>query len=283
MIHPRRSLRNLSFTLNGYIGRKISIDGPQKVTILLTYYHPARMIHIDDVVRNFLSCTFVDKIVITNHNPDVKIQDKVKLRNERLILINQDIRRGNGYRWRVANTIQADYFIVIDDDVLLFPSQVRELFQHLLSEPEIPHGFAGQILLENDEFEFRERENAEIDYLCELYAVTGTQVKRYAEIECLLSDEDKTLADYVERFADHIVISQTTAHNPKIHKVNRLLRSETFKTIGIATHKDDQFKDGVLKVCRAVKRIRMQSLPDKQNSAALIEFENQHDYSQVTT
>lgn len=260
MINPRRRLRYFLLTLNGYVGGATTMDVPQKVTVLLTYYHPARMNRINSVVRNFLKCTFVEKIVITNHNPDIKIEDKLNVSDDRLICINQGVRRGNGYRWRVANTIDAEYFIVIDDDVLLFPSQLKKLFQHLLANPAIPHGYAGQIHLENNQFEYREREDVEIDYLCELYAVSRAHVKRYAEIERLISEQDKTLAGFVERFADHIVISQTTAYSPKIHKINRLLRSETFKTVGVATHKDDEFEAGVLRVCEAVKKIKMQSI-----------------------
>ena len=259
MINPRRRIRQALLTLNGYIGRTLSLDTPHKVTVLLTYYHPERMNHIDSLVRNFLKCTFVEKIVITNHNPNIKIEKKINVRNDRLICINQDVRRGNGYRWRVANTLDGEYFIVIDDDVLLFPDQLKMLFQHLISEPAIPHGYTGQLHLRNDDFEYHERENIEVDYLCELYAVSKYHVKRYAEIERILSDQETALVDFVERFADHIVISQTTAHNPKIHKISRLLRSETFKTPGIATHKDEHFEDSVLKVCRAVRKIKLQA------------------------
>lgn len=262
MIHPYRRIRQALWLLNGYIGRTESIDTPQKVTILLTYYHPSRMNRIDSQVRNFLKCTFVEKIVITNHNPDVKIEEKIKIRDDRLIWSNQEVRRGNGYRWRIANTLDGKYFIVIDDDVQLFPSQLKSLFQYLISEPEIPHGFSGQLLLSDDKFWYRERENIEVDYLCELYAVTQHHIKRYAELVQLIFEEDKTLSDFVERFADHIVISQTTSYNPKIHKISRPLRSETFKTPGIATHKDEHFEENVIKVCRAVKKLKLQTYAD---------------------
>jgi hypothetical protein len=260
MINPRRRIRHALLTINGYIGKAVSVASPQKVTILLTFYHAARMNHIDSQVRNFLKCTFVDQIVITNHNPNIKIEDKINVRDDRLICINQVVRRGNGHRWRVANTLDGEYFIVIDDDVLLFPDQLKILFQHLISEPAIPHGFTGQIHGKNDVFEYRERENIEVDYLCELYAVSKYHVQQYAEIERIVSEQDKTLAEFVERFADHIVISQTTDHRPKIHAISRLLRSETFNTPGIATHKDDEFEASVLRVCRAVKRIKKQLL-----------------------
>jgi len=32
----------------------------------------------------------------------------------------------------------------IDDDVFLYPTQVKQLFQHLIAHPEIPHGYQGE-------------------------------------------------------------------------------------------------------------------------------------------
>ncbi len=64
-----RKLKYVLWTLNGYVGRTVSAHAPQKVTVLITYYHPARMQHIEPQVRNILKCTFVDKLVISNHNP----------------------------------------------------------------------------------------------------------------------------------------------------------------------------------------------------------------------
>ncbi len=259
MIHPRRKIRYALFTLNGYLGRNLTLDSSHKVTILLTYYHPSRMNYIGAQVRNFLKCDFVDKIVITNHNPDIKIEDKINIKDDRLICLNQNVRRGNGYRWRVANTIDADHFILLDDDIQLSPEQLKKLFQKLIAEPTVPHGYSGQLHLPDDKFEFHESENVEVDYLCELYAVTRNHVKRYAQIEQLLAEEDKNLLDYVERFADHIVISQSGAQRPRIHEVSSLLRNDTFKTPGVATHKNEEFEKGVLQVCTAVKRIKIQS------------------------
>lgn len=75
----------------------------------------------------------------------------------------------------------------------------------------------------------------------------------------LLFKQDKTLYDFVERSTDYIVISQTAAQNPKIHKIDRLLRGETFNTPGIAIHKNDDFEEGVIKVCRTVKGMQAQT------------------------
>ncbi len=177
-----------------------------------------------------------------------------------MVYINQPARRACGYRWQIANALDAEYLVVVDDDILLFPSQLKALFQHLILAPQVPHGFSGTVYVGNDQFEFRQRENIEVHYLCEVYAVTKDHVEKYFEMERLIVERDETLRDTVERYGDFIVISQTGAQNPKIHKVSRLFRANTFKTPGVANHKDEEFDSSILQVSRAVERIRSQRL-----------------------
>ncbi len=93
-----RKIRYALWALNGYVGRTVSLNIPQKVTVLITYYHPARMEHMEPQIRNILKCNFVDKLIVSNHNPDIYIQDKIKIKDKRLVFINQNVRRGCGYR-----------------------------------------------------------------------------------------------------------------------------------------------------------------------------------------
>jgi hypothetical protein len=227
-----RKVRFAQWTLNGYFGRTLSLKIPQKLTVLITYYQPVRMKHIGPQLRNILKCNFVEKVLVSNHNPDVRIEDKVHVRDNRVVCINQDIARPCGYRWRIANLLEAEYLVAVDDGILLFPSQLKALFQYLISEPDIPHGVSGMLHLENDEFQFREREDIDVDYLCEVYAVTKKHVERYFDTVCSLVDHDEALPATIERLGDFIVISQTGARNPRIHNVGRLFRSDTFKTQG---------------------------------------------------
>jgi len=256
----KHKLRWVLWTLSGYFGATVKLDVPQKVVVLITYYHPARMNHISIQVRNILKCDFVEKVVISNHNPDIKIEDKISFTDKRLMYINQNIRRSCGYRWRIANDLQADYLIVIDDDILPFPSQLKMLFQQQLLAPEVPHGFSGMLHLEKDELQYREREDIDVHYLCEVYAVTRKQVKNYFIMEKLIGIQDKNLPDTVERLGDFIVISQTAEQNPRIHNAGRLFRNDTFKTPGIANHKDEKFRYHTLAVSRAVKEVQSQGL-----------------------
>jgi hypothetical protein len=248
-------VKYILWTWNGYISRHLTINTPHKVTVLITYYNPIRMTHINNQIRNLLKCDFVEKVIVSNHNPEIKIEERVTINNKRLFCINQNIRRGCGYRWQIAKTISTEFIISIDDDILLFPSQLKELFQHLVREPESPHGFSGFILLGNGDLQYRERENLVVNYLCEVYAVTKKQVERYFEMERLMAERDRSLVGLLESYHDFIVISQTGSQNPKIHKVGTIFRSETFMTPGVALHKEKQWESSVLVVARAVQEV----------------------------
>jgi len=250
--------KNVLWMLNGHFGHLVSLETPEKVTVLITYFNPLRMKKINHQVRNILKCTFVEKVIISNHNSDVHINEILKIDDKRLAIISQDQNRACGYRWRVAKNLDAKYLVVIDDDILLFPYQLGSLCENLFHEPEIPHGFSGMVKLANGDFQYRERENIEVDYLCEVYGLTQDHVCRYFELENILAREDSTLPEAIEYLGDFIVISKTGPHNSKIHNVGKLLRSETFKTPGLANHKKQEFAAILVRVSQAVENIQPQ-------------------------
>jgi hypothetical protein len=250
------SLGHGLWVLNGYLGRPISLGVPHKVTVLITYYNQVRMKHINPQLRSLLKCAFVDQVIVSNHNPEVKINDLINIRDNRLSILNQNVRRSCGYRWQIAKELESEYFVVIDDDILLFPSQLKGLFECLISEPKVPHGFSGMIHMKDGNFQYRERENIDVHYLCEVYAVTKTHIARYFEMQGILAKQDESLPDAVERLGDFILISQTGTQNPKIHKVGRIIKSETFKAPGVANHKDKEFAFVLSDVSQAVDNIQ---------------------------
>jgi hypothetical protein len=217
------------------------------------------MKNIDHQLRNILKCTFVESVIVSNHNPDVRIEDLVSVKDRRVITLNQDVKRACGYRWRIARQLAFEYLVMIDDDILLFPNQLRILCRSLFAEPETPHGFSGMVHLQNGKFDYRERENREVDFLCEVYGVSRVHVERYFELEGLLAKIDQTFPDDVERLGDFIVISQTGVVRPKIHNSGKLLRSKTYTMPGVANHKDDEFDVVLVRVSQAVEKIHQQT------------------------
>jgi len=252
-----RAAKYALWSLNSHIGRTVSLDMPHRAVVVITYYDPARMNHIDPQVRNVLKCDFVEQVVISNHNPDIKIEEKVGIRNDRLVCLDQSSRRACGFRWRLIRSLGADYVISIDDDIFLFPQQLKTLFQSLIREPEVPHGFSGFVRLPDDSLQYVERTNMAVHYLCEIYAVTREHLKRYFEMERLLGDDDHTLPAAVERYGDFVLISQTGTRNPKIQNAGGIFRSDTFKTAGVALHKDVEWGAYVEKVARGVEAIQL--------------------------
>ena len=161
------------WVIYGYWGWKCGQGISKKVTVLITYYNPARLKHMNHQIRNLLKCAFVEQIVISNHNPAFKIEAHVTISDPRLAFVNQAVRRGCGYRWLVADGFSPQYLIVMDDDILLFPWQVEKLFSALVAEPEIPHGFAGMVQQPDGFLDYQQKQERRVDYICEIYAITG--------------------------------------------------------------------------------------------------------------
>jgi hypothetical protein len=177
----RKILRKIKYylwALNGFWGLRSRTDTSQKATILFTYFSPVRMKHINHQLRNIFKCDFVGQVIISNHNPDVDIASLIKVMDERIKVVNQNVRRGCGHRWLVANEFSPEYLIVVDDDVLIFPGQLKKLFEALVTEPEMPHGFAGMVQHSDGYLEYRQEEERSLDYICEIYALTGAEPQR---------------------------------------------------------------------------------------------------------
>jgi len=247
-------LKTLLWVFSGTLGRQVSIESPQKLTVLITYFNPVRMKKINHQIRNILKCTFVERIIISNHNPKIHIHDKVKIKDDRLVMLNQPVQRGCGFRWHVAYEFDPEYLIVIDDDFFLFPSQLTSLFNYLLAEPGIPHGLSGMCYLSDGNFEFRDKEDLEVDFLCEIYAVTKSQLHYYMEIYDQISSDDE-IARIMDATADFMIISQTGLSKPKIHHVGRLFRDETFQMEGVALHKNQMFDKHIAQAFDVIRKL----------------------------
>jgi hypothetical protein len=242
------------WALNGIIGLKLQIKMHQKATVLFTYYNPVRMKHVNHQLRNVLKCDFVGQVIISNHNPDIDISSMIRVRNPHINIINQKVRRGCGYRWLVANDFSPEYLIVVDDDVLIFPWQLKQLFEALIAEPEIPHGFAGMVQHTDGSLEYRQEEERSLDYICEIYAITGEHLKRYVELRTEVL-RDESLTDMVESAADFMIVSRSGSYNPKIHDAGRLFRCPTYNETSVAVHKNNDFDSSMMGVARALNAL----------------------------
>jgi hypothetical protein len=123
-------------------GPRVAIAGPEKATVILLNYRRVR--NLEPMVRSLLLCDFVEKVLVSNNNPEYRIADWIRLKDERIHLVDQPRRTVSSIRFRIACEEPGPYFLAIDDDVFLYPHQVKRLFEELLARPSSPHGIQGE-------------------------------------------------------------------------------------------------------------------------------------------
>lgn len=242
-------------------GRYIFLDTDKKATVVLLSYK--RVKNIEPITRSFLKCNFIEKVVISNHNPEIKIEEWVKLKDERVILINQPKKRRCGYRWVIAQDEPADYFIAVDDDAFIYPEQIRKLFLFLIEEPKIPHGVKGSTCFDEEQNFvnlYFQQQNREVHVLHQIYFVTREHVKNYFKYLEQIKRNNPVVGEYVnplevDSVGDDIVISHTGSSQAKIHDVGFILTCLTQYSEGIAIKSEKDFGKKRIPILKEVKKV----------------------------
>ena len=224
--------------LYGYIGRNRVFDKyvGAGALFILTCYNLERMKNIEPIVRSILKCTFIEKIIVSNHNPSVILEHWVRIKDKRLKLVNQMTRRGPGSRWKLAHEEGSEFIILIDDDMLVYPSQLEILFNHLVKQPDIPHGITGHY-----KSEYYQNKEMEVGTLNQIYAITRQHLVKYFELSEAIKAIDYMAYEDIEFYADDILISKSGINKPRIHNVGTLLRCPTARKPGVAMHLEENF------------------------------------------
>jgi glycosyltransferase involved in cell wall biosynthesis len=245
-----RQVHHWVWIANGHFGRNISINTPDKLTVIIPSYNIERVGNITPQVHSILKCDFVENIIVSNHNPQLILEDWVEINDERLKLINQQTHRGCGYGWIVGINTKSEFIIVIDDDLLIFPKQLAFLFMQLIEQPEIPHGLIGSF---NSKYYLNH--DMEVDNLYEIYAVTQIHLKKYLELVQKITTQGYTSHESIEFWGDDIIISNTGEGKPRIHDAGHLLRCPTATQPGVATYLKDDFQPKRAEVRNALERV----------------------------
>ncbi|HZY44713.1 MAG TPA: hypothetical protein VFF70_08190 [Anaerolineae bacterium] len=251
----KASLRQV-WVLNSRIGPTVSLPFAFKLIVVLVGYEEKRMQNIEPLIRSALKCTFVEKVIASNNNPRLHIRDWVKITNPRLKLIDQIVPRGSGYRWVLIEQESANFILTIDDDILLCPQQMACLFAQLVAKPDVPHGLAGHA-----DSGYIQCQDAAVNALYQVYAVTALQVKLYFERINEIRVLDQAVFDSIEYFGDDLVISAVGASHPLIHNVGFVLRCTTASQIGVATFTQPDFeaKRVAIQKCLAATSVKSEA------------------------
>jgi hypothetical protein len=187
--------------------------------ILLSYERPANL----DLLVRLCCIDVVDKIVVSNNNPRHRVRDIVRMRDPRLLLIDQANSVKPGVRFVLARDEPSDLYVAIDDDIFLTPSQLRQLVESLAAHPESPHGVIGKILHGKSfpPWPFvpaNPRDNARVDILNCVYAFTREHLDEYFRLAAAVGIQDHAQFGNGE----DIVLSFSGRDRPHIHDLGRV-------------------------------------------------------------
>jgi len=227
-------------------GPRLKFAGTERATIvLLSYKRPQ---NIEPLVRSALKCSFVAKVIVCNNNPDVRMESWVGVSDSRLVLLNQKKNLGPGYRFDIAIREPGDYFCFIDDDVFLYPEQIRKLFAYLLEDPSVPHGARGQIVFDNQEFlDGIYGRECKVDILNGVYFFTKTHLEEYFRLDKILNGLPRV---------DDIVLSFSGEAAPSCHDVGEILVCPTESVPGVAVWREAYFIERRLTALETLSRAK---------------------------
>jgi hypothetical protein len=230
--------------------------------ILLSFARPQNMQRIVDTLLKAESCR---RIIVSNNQPATNIQDHLKCTDDRVEIFQQDTVCGPINRYHIARNCPGDYFVSIDDDVFLTPTQIDRLVEELVADPSRPHGVWGQLLhADHDNLSLVSgvhRVNREVNVLNCVYAFTSVQVRRCFELLDMLGLQD--LREIGP--GDDIFISMSGGRTPLCHDVGPITLCHSYDLKGVARFRSNNFGARRLRLWR-----RLQTVASAEPDAAVL-------------
>ena len=207
----------------------------EKLTVVLMNHK--RPENVAMIVRYTLRAGFVGKLIVSNNSQDYPIEDYVRQKDERLVLLNQEQPSGVGIRFDLARRYAGRYCVCIDDDIFLHPAQLQWIYLGLRTMPERPQGIFGAVYTPSSAdsrwpFLHSRGRTGEVDILNGLFAFTQTHLNEYFGLCAMLGiDDPKSLMN-----GEDIILSFTGRGRPLIHNVGPIWECASSSMPGVALH-----------------------------------------------
>lgn len=227
-------------------------DFPPLAVIIQNFARPG---NIDLIVRTALRCGFVERVILSNNNPDIDVPHRKLPSDPRLKLIRQERRMHCGTRYDIASELPYGYFMSVDDDIFLQPEQITALYSELIRNPTCPHGLFGQTWREVADHGEKHwtlkgvplNHDGPVDVLNCIVAFTAKHVETYHSV---LERIGRSGSDSIGP-ADDIVISASGTSRPQCHNFGRVLTCAStndpeiaaFLQAGVAKYREKVFRE----------------------------------------
>jgi hypothetical protein len=213
------------------------------VAIMLSYRRPK---NIDAIARSILKCDLIERLIVSNNNPEIRISRCVGVRDPRLVLEDHGSNAGASARFVIARREPGTHYFVLDDDLFLYPAQIAGLLERLFDDPSRPHGIFGQRRKPDRGFEdgIHGRETT-VDVLNRAYAFTRGHLEEFFRLLDAIGgriDGDRLAEGSIDR-GDDMLLSFSGARSPLCHYVGALLDCPTQWLPGVAVWRETGFRE----------------------------------------
>lgn len=197
------------------------------------------------LVNILLRCAFVDKIIVSNNNTNITIEDWIPTNDHRIVFRNEQENSFAIGRFFIAVQEPAEYFLCMDDDIFLRPNQLRVLAEALMNQPETIHGMFGTNLEKDEQgCPFLHRGQfgltGPLDFIQRVYFFTNDHVTKFMQL--LHFAKQQQLAFYDElKLCDDILLSFSSIGKPMCHDIGLFVDDSTSNKQGIALFANDSF------------------------------------------
>jgi len=238
-----------------WLGYGVTLGTPAAATVIILSY--GRMRNIPAIVRSALLCRFVEKVIVSNNNPDIDLSPYLSVRDPRLEVVQQDQRRWPSYRYDLARQDPAEYYICIDDDVFPSPWQLRRMFAAFLRDPSSPRGTAGQVYDERCETLVRIPRRGSpwastVDVILHTYVFSMAHLDRYFQLIEAIGMRNSDIHS-----SEDVILSLAGTSRPIVDRFGFLFRCPTSRDPEISIHRSDgfsAFRDDLYRKLRALPR-----------------------------
>jgi hypothetical protein len=233
--------------LHARLAGPVLANRPETATVILLSYKRIR--NIQPIVRSLLKAAFVEKIIVSNHHPEIRLKDWIRIVDDRLHLIDQPAWKPAGFRFVLARQEAAEYFLTIDDDVFFYPTQLKRFFYSLLENPDVPVGIQGQWYVEqNLRGVYREALHnhgwlsghigldGPVHVINRAYAFTRSHLAELFRLTSLLDTDVASMP-----VASDIVLSFAGAAMPRCVNAGRIFSCPSSDRPGVAVWKEKDF------------------------------------------
>ena len=247
--------RHHSATGSPMVGSGIP-DDDKLTVIVLNHKRPE---NVGQIAQYVLRAGFVGRLIISNNSQEYPIERYIKVKDPRLVLINQKEPSGVGISFELAREYGARYYLRVDDDIFLHPSQLQWIYCNLRQSPERPHGIFGAAFSPDKdpekEWPFVHSRNTAgpVEILNGLFAFTREQLEEYFRLCALLGITDqKTLMN-----GEDIVLSFSGHKKPMIHSIGPIWECASEASPGVALHQSrPRFYEERWKIYSEMERIK---------------------------